>query len=115
MLEYLDLELFKALLFLFVVIVTGYAFELKEVNQKDYKGKVFFMALVFMFIWFLNALYTKNSIEKNIADFVNGQVFICKGGDENNYKVGKVKGWRVENTYFIKDSLLIRADRCEER
>ncbi len=30
------------------------------------------------------------------------------------YKGIKEEKWRVEGVYFIKDSLLIRADNCEE-
>jgi hypothetical protein len=53
--------------------------------------------------------------KKNMRNLSKGTVFICRGYDDNSYMVSKSGGWGTYDIYFIKDSLLIRADKCEEK
>ena len=56
----------------------------------------------------------------NIKAFKNGDTFICKSGGgvyskAQRYSVSKEDGWRVNKSYFIHNSLMIRADECKQQ
>ncbi|MDQ7067973.1 MAG: hypothetical protein Q9M40_08365 [Sulfurimonas sp.] len=54
------------------------------------------------------------SAEENIKKFKSAKVLRCTS-KEQQYRVSKKDGWEVDKYFFIKDSLMIRADKCEEK
>lgn len=56
----------------------------------------------------------KALIGKNTKYFNTAATLKCEGGDKNNYLISKATGWSVTATYyFLKESLLVRADKCK--
>jgi len=58
----------------------------------------------------ISEMYAK----ENIANFKKGVALHCKV-NQTDYKVLKESGWELDGIYFIKDALMIRVDKCEER
>ena len=56
---------------------------------------------------------TKNTIDKNIAQFKNGSELQCSTLG-TTYLVSKETGWRLRKEVFTKDSILLDARYCEE-
>ena len=79
--------------------------------------KLFFLfaALVFISFPFIDADNSQTTAKNNLIRFTNGAKLICKGEDSNKYSVSSKSGWDRDKNYFIKDSLLIRADECKEQ
>ncbi|MDD2358307.1 MAG: hypothetical protein PHX13_10395 [Thiovulaceae bacterium] len=106
MFEYLDREIVVASIFGFITISLALVY-CKHALRYIF-GSVFF--------WIGLNLYVssdiKSTIESNIAQFKKGTIFICRGVDSNRYRVSN-KEWQLEDDTFIKDSLMIRADKCE--
>ena len=74
-----------------------------------------FVALVFISLPFIAADSYQTTAKNNLMRFTNGKSLICGGQDSNKYSVSSKSGWGRDKNYFQKDSLLIRADRCEEQ
>ena len=58
---------------------------------------------------------SKSDAQDNIQHFKTGASFTCRAKDNNNYRVNLSDGWSSDGFYFVKDSLLIRADKCKRR
>ncbi len=56
----------------------------------------------------------QDAIANTIAMQKHHKILECKNNN-NLYRVSKEDGWSVDGLYFIKDSLMIRADMCEQR
>jgi len=80
-------------------------------------AKLFFLfaALFFISLPFIDANNSQTTAKNNLIRFSNSAKLICKGEDSNKYSVSSKSGWSRDKNYFIKDSLMIRADRCEEQ
>ena len=56
---------------------------------------------------------------ENINDFKNKKATLkCVSGgglytSPNTYRVSLDDGWQVDKDYFIKESFMVRADKCE--
>jgi len=79
--------------------------------------KLFFISVVLFFILFpfIEAESCQTDAKENLMRFTNGKSLICEGDGSNKYSVSRKDGWSRDKNYFVKDSLLIRADRCKER
>jgi len=71
-----------------------------------------------MLLLFYNAYSTYNDVKNNIRYFKDNNNLICFSGgglytSANKYSVSKQEGWHRQKNYFKKESLLIRADKCE--
>jgi hypothetical protein len=116
MLAFINYETVKAfgLLFFAILILTA-SFRINSKEKKrDYKRILIVIALVFATLPFMEAYNKQSDAQTNLQNFKRGNSFICNAGDNNSYRVSKKDGWTIENIYFIKDSLLIRADKCKE-
>jgi len=56
----------------------------------------------------------QDAIDNTTTMLKHNRVLQCKN-NKNLYRVSKKDGWSVDGFYFIKDSLMIRADMCEQR
>ena len=56
----------------------------------------------------------QDAMSNIIAMNKHHRIFQCTNNN-NLYRVSKKDGWGVDGFYFIKDSLMIRADMCEQR
>jgi len=64
---------------------------------------------------FITAHSSKSDAQDNLQHFKAGNSFTCRAKDNNNYRVSLSDGWSSDGFYFVKDSLLIRADNCKRR
>ena len=122
MMEFFSFGLVKASII--GILATGLAYV--SVLSKGERGKeldttvgvklfFIFVALVFISLPFIAADSYQTTAKNNLVRFSNGKSMICEGKDSNKYSVSSKNGWSRDKNYFIKDSLLIRADECEEQ
>ena len=85
------------------------------------KGASFlFIILGFLFLLvFYDAYSSYRDVKSNIKYFKDGNTLVCFSGggvytSADKYSVSKSNGWSLKKDHFIKDSLMIRADLCEE-
>jgi len=122
MMEFFSFDLVKASIIGILTAGLAYASVLskgkrdKELNTTA-GVKLFFISVVLFFLSlpFIAADSYQTTANNNLMHFSNGGSFICEGEDSNKYSVSSKNGWSRNKNYFTKDSLLIRADRCEEK
>ena len=56
---------------------------------------------------------TNRTANNNIQHFKANKAIQCNSGFHNTYKVSLKNNWKLDGNYFIKDSLMIRAEKCE--
>ncbi len=122
MMEFFSFELVKASII--GILATGLAYvSVLSKGKRDkeldttvgVKRFFLFVALVFISLSFIVADSYQTTAKNNLMRFSNGKSLICEGKDSNKYSVSSKNGWSRDKNYFIKDSILIRADRCEEQ
>ena len=98
-------------LFIFIINSTG-------AEKKSHKG--FFISLSFFVgLLLLDANNTATTAKESIHSFKHRSLTLkCTIGGglyskSKKYQVSKSDGWSVDKGYFIKDSLMIDASRCE--
>jgi len=122
MMEFFPLDILKASILGILATGVMYASVLpkdeRDKEQAPSTGvKLFFIFLVLFFILlpFIEADIDQTTAKNNLKRFSNGGSFICTGSDSSKYSVSSKNGWSRDKNYFTKNSLMIRADRCEER
>ena len=98
--------------FLLLIIVPYF------ISGTEIKRKVLTLGVIIPIILimpFIAAHSSKNDAQDNIQHFKTGTSFTCRAKDNNNYRVNLSDGWSSDGFYFVKDSLLIRADKCKRR
>jgi len=123
MTQFIDLELIKALFMFSLVLVligpsfsTGKKKKSKQLqSSKKSSAKYYWFAYVLFIaaVIFFQADSSMTQAKENIKEFRGAKVLRCTN-DSSTYRVSKQDGWEVDGFYFIKDSLMIRADKCEE-
>ena len=122
MLEFISVDTVKGLVILFLTILM-LMFSIMSGSKSDKYEKsasrgekiifnIFVLGLVLM--PFVEAYNLQQDVTLNQQHFKSNSSFICKAKDNNDYKVSKKNLWSIDDIYFTKDSLLIRADKCEE-
>ena len=114
MFEYLNYGALGALGFMIFII-----FVANLVSEK----KMFIGSYILLFICigllFLEAYDKHTTALTNISDFKNKNVALkCISGgglytSADTYRVSLDDGWKVDKDYFIKESLAVRANKCE--
>jgi len=121
MMKFLEFGLVKASII--GILTTGFVYasvlskgKRDKVPDTTVGVKLFFLFVVLFFISlpFIDADNSQTTAKENLMRFTNGAKLICEGEDSNKYSVSSKNGWSRDKNYFQKDSLLIRADRCEE-
>jgi len=108
MFDYLDQETIVA--FILLTLVIGL---LRSTRESNINWDLRFLLLFAISVPFLS-VYEQNSIAlENIQSIKNGNNLKCVVG-LNSYRVSTKDGWSIDKNYFIKESVLIRADMCED-
>jgi len=122
MMEFFPLDILKASILGILATGVMYASVLPKDKRNKERApstgvKLFFLFVVLFFIAlpFIEADIDQSTAKENLMRFSNGGSFICQGSDSNKYSVSSKNGWSRDKNYFTKDSLMIRADKCEER
>ena len=118
MMEFIDLNLVKvAIIGIFASWVAYTAVKLKsEKLTPTLQVKLFFASALLFFITlpFIDAYMHFYTAQENIKSFHSGGSLICKGSDGNEYSVSSGNGWIEDDSFFAKNSFMIRVDNCEE-
>ena len=108
-LEFIDPQLILSSLLLLLA-----TFLLSASGKRSEKG--YFIEWVLLILIIINIavpLHEASCAEDNIRDFTNKNIFTCKNSG-NQYRVSSKDCWEVDKSYFVKESLMIRADMCEK-
>ena len=89
----------------------------KEQELPNTLNKFILTILVIMNI--VSPLFTQMDANTNMRCFKGSECALkCDSVQgmfaSTEYRVSKKESWTLEDNYFIKDSIMIRADRCEE-
>ena len=102
------------ILFLMLIL---FMFEISSAKSEKRKIKISMFAIFTTLFVIIAPLYvsmdTKSSIKENLRYFNNGITLECSTL-ATDYLVSKTNGWEQHRDGFVKDSLLIRADKCKE-
>lgn len=101
---------------LIVILVIGLP-TLLIPKQKEWFLKS--LVILCLLLLFIDAYGENRDANESMSDFKNGNTIKCMSGggaysSADIYSVSKNEGWRLENKYFIKESLMIKANNCEE-
>ncbi len=77
-----------------------------------------YLVLMIAIFYFLHSYEKYSETKENKEFFKNEKLLKCFSGgglysEANRYRVSKKNGWSLEGDYFIKESLMIRANKCE--
>jgi len=110
-------EIITALLFLIITL-----WLVRGSNSGKMKGSSSTHTMKEKFKWSILAIFALPLLEayssmgtakENISEFKEDGTLKCHI-ESFNYVVSKEDKWRVKGYYFTKDSLLVRADSCDE-
>ena len=82
------------------------------IGQKSKLANMITLILL-LFINFYIVYDDYATAQANIKYFQDGSILRCSNGFNTLYRVSKQNNWELDKNYFTKDSLLIRADKCE--
>ena len=106
--DYIDQEII--VLFILLTLLTGL---FRSTRKSSINWDLRFLLLFAISLPFL-LVYYQNSIGlENIQSIKNGNKLKCIAG-LNSYRVSTQDGWSIDKNYFVKESVLIRADKCED-
>jgi len=121
MIEFISIETIKAVVVLMFSATLLFAGVYSAKRGKKEEGYTFNIKLSFAIVIlicislpFIEADNSQTTARNNLISFNNAKQLMCEGKDSNTYSVSRKNGWSREKNYFTKDSLLIRADQCEE-
>ena len=104
--EYIDTSLLTAtIMSLLLIPIIG-----SKKNGTDALLKIFVLLLIAINIF--APFDAQSTAEENIKAFNTHVSIKCKS-NEDSYLVSLKNGWSTKKNFFIKESLMIRADRCE--
>ena len=114
MINFFDKEsIIGAVMFIVLIffIVSSIYITPKGEPSKTPPAYIKYIYLVILSLPIFVALYNKNIALENMKLINMGKSLKCRD-NQSLYLVAQNNGWRVDGIYFIKDSLLIRADKC---
>ncbi len=97
---------------IFILGFTNIGF-LKAIRKSAINWDLRAYAIFLVFFAIYSVYDAKSCVENNIKSLKDGARLKCSI-DKNQYLVSMKEGWRVDKNYFVKDSLLIRADKCTQ-
>ncbi len=116
MFEYINpgFYILSGILLAMALILIGFN---RKKNKLTYPKKRFpALSIIILLIAIVTPLLlsynTKSAIAENLDTFKQNQLLICNTLT-NNYLVSKAKNWKIFEDSFTKESLLIRADKCQ--
>ncbi len=115
MFEFIDIRIIAATILLLISYILLLASNSTDKKQKGFRilniSKIFLMLIPMIPV--VSAVYQHSDAKENIKQFNEGKALECHIG-ENTYLVTSSTGWEVTKYSFLKDSLLIRSDKCKE-
>ena len=117
MFEYINMGVVILSAIIFILFALSHALELSEQKKSDdasnkKSNRLTTLTIVAALMApFIDSAITKHSITKNIQLFKTNKELKCSN-TLNNYLVSTQSGWSLREDSFLKDSLLIRGDRC---
>lgn len=110
MFEYFNSELLKIMVFAVLVLLV---FEFSRYRPKSLKRNMtIYISLIIATIFF-NTYYNAHTVQSNRDAFSKGHTLQCYEAS-SNYRVSISDGWEIDKQWFVKESLMIRCDNCEE-
>ena len=113
MLEYINYGGLSIIVFLAIIMII-----IGHIGKKTPVGSyIFLLASVGAFLFMANSEYT--TALHNINDFKNKNATLkCISGggfytSADTYRVSLNDGWTLDKNYFIKESLMVAAHKCE--
>lgn len=106
MFEYLDREIIVASILLIISI--GLLKGISKNRTNWYLRILFLFAISLPFVQIYDSDATAS---ENIQSLKEGVTLKCTLRD-NSYRVSSKNGWVVDKNYFVKESFMVRADRC---
>jgi len=103
---HIGLEEFKALLLLWIALMLMF----HSINNKY---SVMIASAIVLVITLVTNIYMYNTFNTNIDLFKSNKKLECRSSNLKHL-VKKTNGWKQEQSYFIKDDLMIKIDDCEE-
>jgi len=97
-------------------IIISLSLALLMLSLLDLKGKKKIMQGAVLLYFALIGVGMINSyltVQENIKSFKNGSELKCSSL-EQEYSVSLENGWSIKQHYFLKDSLLVKVNSCEE-
>ena len=117
MFEFLDHEIIVAtimLFFSFFVLDASWHAKKKGSQRKVKRVKgIGWAYIVIMASPFIGSYILMLDAQESIRRFKSNVTLKCMS-EEVPYLVSKEEKWKVKGVYFTKESLLLRADKCEE-
>jgi hypothetical protein len=107
MFEYLDKEIIVASILLIISIGL-----LKGIGKNRINWYLRILFLFAISLPFIQIYDLDTTASENIQSLEEGSTLKCIMRD-NSYRISTKDGWKINKNYFTKDSLLIRADKCE--
>ena len=108
MIEFINTHFLMSSIFTIIMFIGLVSMDNKK---KNYDSKLIIFVIVLMNLY--NPYSTQQSALENINSFNQGEILICNVNDLK-YKVLLLDEWHiVDEYYFNKDSILLRADMCE--
>ncbi len=88
-------------------------------NKKEKYTGLYLLLFILIGLVLLDAYNEHTTALKNINDFKNKNITLkCASGGglysaADTYRVSLDDGWRLDKNYFIKESFMVRANKCE--
>ena len=118
MFEYLDTKMMVLPFIVIIICIVIMILKFKKIRE-DYKsfiGLYFFIlsSLLIIYVTINEAYNIKYNIKNNIDYFKKDITLNCTSGFDN-YLVLQKNNWKIDEDSFVKDSLIIRADKCQKK
>ena len=110
MFEYFNGDVLKALMVFWIAAAL-----LIGTLRKDNRKPFAIGTLVISAIALLLSMYIPFHIANDNLKKMQAGVTLKCSNDTSEYLVSKEDGWKLHENSFLKNSLLIRADKCEEQ
>ena len=109
MFEYIDFQIVAASLLLLISV--GLLLNAKKKSNKNWELRLLLLFAILLPFYYSYDISSR--VVENIQSIKNGNKLLCVAGLVS-YKVSTKDGWSIDKNYFIKESVLIRADMCED-
>ena len=107
MFEYVDIGM------IFVYTLLGLLLFFIVIYEKARNAGSIFMFILWIVFMFYFIYDTNKTVNNNITQFKAGDNLICHSGFNITYSVSLKDNWKIRDHYFIKNSLMIKINRCE--
>lgn len=108
MFKYFDFEVLKASILMIIILLL---LELSRSQKKNRRRNI----LIYLFLAltgnFFSTYYHASTAQSNRDAFNDNHTLQCHEA-LSDYRVSKFDGWETTQKWFVKESLMIRSDKC---